>query len=302
MLSTLPPPDEIARGDFEMVVRRLADDLAFGMDTSRFVGSGLEFAQSRPYEPGDPVKSMDWRLTARLGKPFVKEHETLKRTALYLVVDTSASMSVASSAISKHDLAIWIAAAVGLLAQRRMSPVAIVGGGERTTRVEPSLLRGDLWRTLEPLRTAQLDEGTRLAERLRELDLRIARTSVVLVLSDLHDPGSIEALRQVAQRHDCIAIHLVDPAERGSLGAGFFRGAEAETGRTFTSHGRARWNRGAGGGHGGSAAPSSPPTEDLAIELARGGVATLRLQSDLPFVAALRHFLSFRPAIGGGRG
>ena len=48
-------------------LRRLADDLAFGTDLSLFVGSGLEYAQSRPYAPGDPIKMMDWRLTARVG-------------------------------------------------------------------------------------------------------------------------------------------------------------------------------------------------------------------------------------------
>ena len=53
---TLRKPDELARGDFEMVVRRLADDLAFGADNSLFVGGGLEYAGSRPYQPGDPVR------------------------------------------------------------------------------------------------------------------------------------------------------------------------------------------------------------------------------------------------------
>src|SRR5437867_9281324 len=111
----LRPPDELFHADFEMVVRRMADDLAFGTDVSRFVGAGLEYAQSRPYVPGDPVKMMDWRITARLGRPFVKEYETLKRTCLYLVVDTSASMGVSSTVMTKHDMAVWIAAAVGLL-------------------------------------------------------------------------------------------------------------------------------------------------------------------------------------------
>ncbi|MDG1358807.1 MAG: DUF58 domain-containing protein, partial [Phycisphaerales bacterium] len=65
---TLGPPEELAHGDFEMVVRRLADDLAFGTDTSLFTGSGLEYAQSRPYEPGDPVKQIDWRMSARTSR------------------------------------------------------------------------------------------------------------------------------------------------------------------------------------------------------------------------------------------
>ncbi|MFZ4575043.1 MAG: DUF58 domain-containing protein [Phycisphaerales bacterium] len=282
----LRPPDQLARGDFEMVVRKLADDLAFGMDVSRFIGSGLEYAKSRPYSPGDTMKMFDWKITARTGKPFVKQYETLKRTTFYLVLDTSASMSVSSTAVSKHDVAVWVASAVGLIAQRHMSPVAVVGAGERETRVDPSLRRSDLWRSIEPLRAHQLAESTRLSERLIDLDIRASRASVVLVLSDLHDPNSTAALRRAAQRHDVIAIHLTDPAELGRLGAGFFRGQEAETGTSFLATGRTKW----------------PAQGELASELARSGVSYLRLQTDRSFIGPLRHFLATRPSVSGGRG
>lgn len=286
MTTTLRPPDELARGDFEMVVRRLADDLAFGMDPSRFVGSGLEYAQSRPYAPGDPIKMMDWRITARLGKPFVKEYDTPKRTSLFIVVDTSASMGVSSTTITKHDLGIWIASAVGLLAQRRMSPVAVIGGGERETRLKPSLSRSDLWQAIDPLRSTSLNEQTNLADRIGDLDVRAHRASIFLIISDLHDPRAMTAIRHASQKHDCIAVHLVDPAEHGQLRAGFFRGQEAESGRSFIGHGRSVWGR-----HG-----------EVVTDLARCGTSYLRLRTDQSFIAPLRHFLSYRPMMGGGRG
>jgi uncharacterized protein (DUF58 family) len=282
----LRPPDELARGDFEMVVRRLADDLAFGMDLSRFIGSGLEYAQSRPYSPGDPIKMMDWKITARLGKPFVKEYDTPKRTNVFIIVDTSASMGISSAMITKHDLAVWIASAIGLIAQRRMSPVGVIGGGERETRLNPSLNRGDLWQALDPLRASNLSEGTRLSDRLADLDLRAKRSSVFIVISDLHDPDAIPAIRHASQKHDCVAIHLMDPAERGRLRAGFFRGQEAESGRSFVAHSNSAWGR----------------EGEVAADFARCGTSYLRLQTDQPFIAPLRHFLSFRPMMGGGRG
>ena len=286
MTTILRPPDELARGDFEMVVRRLADDLAFGMDLSRFIGSGLEYAQSRPYSPGDPIKMMDWKITARLGKPFVKEYDTPKRTNVFIIVDTSASMGISSAMITKHDLAVWIASAIGLIAQRRMSPVGVIGGGERETRLNPSLNRGDLWQALDPLRASNLSEGTRLSDRLADLDLRAKRSSVFIVISDLHDPDAIPAIRHASQKHDCVAIHLMDPAERGRLRAGFFRGQEAESGRSFVAHSNSAWGR----------------EGEVAADFARCGTSYLRLQTDQPFIAHLRHFLSFRPMMGGGRG
>ena len=286
MTTILRPPDELARGDFEMVVRRLADDLAFGMDLSRFIGSGLEYAQSRPYSPGDPIKMMDWKITARLGKPFVKEYDTPKRTNVFIIVDTSASMGISSAMITKHDLAVWIASAIGLIAQRRMSPVGVIGGGERETRLNPSLNRADLWQSLDPLRASNLSEGTRLSDRLADLDLRAKRSSVFIVISDLHDPDAIPAIRHASQKHDCVAIHLMDPAERGRLRAGFFRGQEAESGRSFVAHSNSAWGR----------------EGEVAADFARCGTSYLRLQTDQPFIAPLRHFLSFRPMMGGGRG
>lgn len=282
--SKLRPAHELVHADFEMVARRLADDLAFGADASLFVGSGLEYAQSRPYEPGDSVRQFDWRLTAKTGKPYVKQYETLKRIALYLTVDTSSSMSVSSIPLSKHDLAIWIASAIGLVGQRRLSPVAIVGGGERETRLEPSLAQGDLWRALEPLRMHARAEATQIADRIRSLEPRLDRSSILVVLSDLHDPEIGTSLRHAAQKHDVIVLHLEDPAESKPLRAGFFRGIEAETGKMFLGGGLQKWR-----GH-----------SNIVQELVGAGVSYLHLRTDLPFIPPLRYFLASRAVASRG--
>jgi len=275
---SLRPPDELVHADFEMVARRLADDMAFGTDTSRFVGGGLEYAQSRPYEPGDSVRQLDWRITAKTGKAFVKQYETLKRIAMYLVIDTSSSMSVSSTSLTKHDMAIWIASAIGLVGLRRLSPIAIVGGGERETRLEPSLSEGDLWRAMEPLRLQARGEATQLGDRIRSLEPRLARSSILVVISDLHDPTLSASLRHAAQKHDVVVLHLQDPAERGRLKAGFFRGLEAETGRMFLGGGTSRWI-------------DQPP---IVQEIIGAGISYLHLRTDLPFLPPLRHFLGSR--------
>ena len=282
----LPAPESLARGDFDIVVRRLADDLAFGSDTSRLLGSGLEYAGSRPYIPGDSVRLLNWRLTARTGRAFVREYEALKRTSAYLVVDTSASMAVASTARSKHDLAVWIASALGLIAHRRMGPVAVVGAGERAVPLVASLSRNDLWNSLEPLRARDFAEGTTLAARLRSTAMRATRASLFVVLSDLHDPEAVPAIRSAAQRHDVAVLHLLDPAETAPLRAGFFRAREAETGRTFLGTSRTRL---------------ADPDATRA-ELLRSGADYLRLVTDQPFIPPLRHFLGSRGMFARGRG
>src|SRR5262245_22882762 len=109
MEGVLETCDLLETRQFVLAVKRLADDFSFGTDRSPFLGAGVEYVQSRPYQWGDPVRSIDWRVTARTGKVYVKQYEAPKRMPCYLLLDTSASMTISSQKRSKYAAALHIA-------------------------------------------------------------------------------------------------------------------------------------------------------------------------------------------------
>jgi len=273
------PPDLVGR-PLEIAVRRLADDLRFGQDASPYVGAGIDYVQSRPYVNGDPVRDFDWRVAARTGRLYVKQYEAMKSMAVYLLLDTSSSMAVSSTPVSKQRMATLIAGGLGLAALGRLSPVGLLGCGRQRLHFRPSLSRARMFQWLHELSQAAFDGTTHLATRIDELRGLLQSRALAIVISDLHDGGVVPAVKRLAQRHDCIVLHLEDPAERGRLRGGLFRGAEAETGRRFVAHGLTRWFRNAADGHGAA--------------MKSAGIDYLRLGTDRPFVASLRRFLADR--------
>ncbi|MEZ5964529.1 MAG: DUF58 domain-containing protein [Planctomycetota bacterium] len=290
----LPPPrhegtveafELLGARQFVLAVKKLADDLSYGTDRSRFLGAGVEYVQSRPYQYGDPVRSIDWRVTARTSRVHVKEHEAPKRLPCWLLVDTSASMTLSSVRTSKYEVALHIAGALALACLDRVSPVGVLGVGERDLRVQPSLSKDQILQWLLRLRRFRYDEGTRLGERIRRLRPSLQSKALVIVLSDLQDAEALASLELLGQIHDCIAIQLQDPAELLLRGTGFVRAREAETGRAFVTAGRRPW---------------VDPTA-VTQSLRRAGVDHLLLRTDQPFVHRLRWFVRARGLLGGGR-
>ena len=284
LTGSLESCDGLDGRQFAIAVRRLADSLQYGTDSSPFVGSGVEYAQSRPYEAGDPVKQIDWRVTARMGRPFIKEYEAPKQMPIYLLIDTSGSMCVASTSMSKYAWAVQIAGGLALAALARMSPVGMIGCGERALDTRPSLSRHRMFLWLHQLRHYRFDEQTTLVEKLDQLSAVLTNRAMLIVLSDLHQPEAATRLKRLAQEHDCVVLQLTDPAERGRLRAGIFRGEEAETGEAFVGHGWSRWFR----------------DDDTAAELRRGGIDHLELPMNEPFLHRLRGFLRKRDCLGRG--
>jgi hypothetical protein len=137
---------------------------------------------------------------------------------------------------------------------------------------------------LHKLRRFRYDEPTTIAKRIADLGPSLSSRSIILVLSDLHDPDAVPALKLLAQKHDVAVLQLQDPAERGLAGGGFLRAREAETGQTFVTRARRSWT----------------DWTMIAEQLRQGGIDHLLIQTEEPFVAKVRHFCRTRNLLGRG--
>jgi uncharacterized protein (DUF58 family) len=282
MEGTLDTLEILDSRQFHIAIRRLADSLSYGTDHSPFLGSGVEYVQSRPYESGDSVRSIDWKVTARTGRVFVKEYESPKRMPVYLMLDTSASMTISSTRHSKYATALFLAGGIALACLDRVSPVGVVGVGSQGLRIRPSLSKTQIMEWLLRLRRFRYDEDTCLGGRIGEITPGLSHRVLMIVLSDLHDPTSLTALKQLAQRHDCAVLQLQDPAERDLKGAGFMRAREAETGREFFTHGRR----------------NHLDQEEIDRSLRKSGIDHLVIRTDRSYVHAVRRFFEARDLLG----
>ncbi|MEY2726782.1 MAG: hypothetical protein RLZZ458_2649 [Planctomycetota bacterium] len=276
-----PLPDS---RQFVIAVRKLADSFSYGTDRSPFRGSGIEYVQSRQYQPGDPVRALDWRILARTGKPYIREFETPKRLPCYLLLDTSASMTISSFRRSKYETALQLAGGLGLACLERVSPVGLLATGETALHIRPSLSRDTILQWLLQLRRSRFDEKTTLSEKLARLSPSLLNRTLLIILSDLHDPHAAAAIRQIGQRHECVVLQLRDPLEDGLPAAGYIRAVEAETGRTIVTH----------------SSDTHTAQETLQQELKRAGVDHLVIRTDQQWLPAVRNFLKARGVLNRG--
>ena len=209
------------RGSSIMAVKRLADSLSYGTDHSPFLGAGIEYVQSRPYQYGDPDQADrlegDGANTqgARQGVRSAQADAGLPADR-YVGVDDHQLASQAS----KYETAVFLAGGLALACLERISPVGLLGIGGQSLHVRPSLSKDQIMQWLHKLRTYRYDEPTSLGSRLAELIPSLSHRVLVIVLSDLHDPRALPSLRRLAQQHDAVVLQTSRPCRRAAARRG----------------------------------------------------------------------------------
>lgn len=217
----------------ELQTRRLVNSLFAGEYRSVFKGQGMEFAEVREYLPGDEVRSIDWNVTARMRRPFVKRYIEERELTVMLVVDRSASEGFGTARRFKGELATELATVVAMSAVRNNDRVGTLLFTDRVELVVPP--RKGRRHALRVIRDLLAFEptgvGTDLAGALAYLMHLLVQRTIVFVVSDFLAPDFARPLRLLAQRHDVVAVSVEDPLERTLPSAGVIRFSDPETGQ-----------------------------------------------------------------------
>lgn len=217
----------------EIVSNRFANDLFAGQYKSVFRGRGMEFSEVREYQPGDDVRQIDWNVTARAGRPFIKRFVEERELTVLFLVDLSAS-GVFGSSRSKIETATEVVATLMFSALKNNDKVGLMTFADRVLDYTPPRKgKANVLNLIRRLVGARPVTGpTDLAAALDYVDRVLKRRAVVFLVSDFYAPDAERQLARVRRRHDLIALSLTDPREQGFPDVGMLRLRDPETGET----------------------------------------------------------------------
>ncbi|HOW65937.1 MAG TPA: DUF58 domain-containing protein [Candidatus Paceibacterota bacterium] len=300
MLRILDILEQVRR--IELRANRLVNDTMVGAYLSFFRGRGLDFEELREYIPGDDVRDIDWNVTYRLGRPFVKKFREERELGVVLAVDISASSQFGSQGLTKREFAVEVAATLAFSAAKSCDKAGLLLFTDRTELfLPPRKGRRHLLRIIREMLAFQAHHaGTDIPSALGFLNHALPRRSLVFLFTDFLHSFENETRNSVSRRdmvqeigltnarHDLVCVHLCDPREQNMPDAGLLTLEDIETGelveldsaRGSVRDQYARFNA------------SRLATLDRALR--RAGVDTLRLNITEPYAQVLQHFFEHR--------
>ncbi len=199
-----------------LVSKAIAKCLYVGNFRSMYRGRGVDYAGGREYLYGDDVRSIDWNVTARMGKPYIKLFEEDKELIVFLVVDRSASMESGIGKKTRLETAAEAAVLMLFAALQNSSPVGgVLFDGETEFSCVPKTGKDHAMVLFSKLDTRPTHEstGTSLTQALTGASKLLKNRSMVLVFSDFRTSGYEDALCALASKHDVIATRITDESD-----------------------------------------------------------------------------------------
>ena len=292
-------PEEIFKKVRQIHIRtsHMVQDVLAGQYESVFKGQGMEFQEVREYQPGDDIRTIDWNVTARTGRPFVKKFVEERELTVMLVVDLSGSLHFGTVDRSKAELAAELCAVIAFSAITNNDKVGLIIFTDRIEKfIPPKKGRRHVLRVIrDVLSFTPEGHGTDMVIALEYLSKVTTRKTVSFLVSDFSGQSGDEpdidyqrALRLASKRHDVIAVTISDPREMELPRLGIMEFQDAETGETIlldlASHrARAQFQR---------LAEKQIQQRDSLFRST--GVDTINVHTDEPYIGELLKFFRMR--------
>lgn len=302
----MPESSEITRQilkkvrQVEIRSRRFVNDAMVGAYHSVFKGQGMDFEEVREYAPGDDVRDIDWNVTAKMDKPFVKKFREERELTIMLVVDLSASGDFGSVEQSKRELAAELASVIAFSATRNNDKVGLLLFTDKIEKViYPKKGRQHVLRVIRDILFFEPENrGTDIPQALRYLNRILHRKAITFLLSDFITDESLAWIRPTTgvrddlvktitltnKRHDLICIDLSDPREFELPNVGIITLEDAETGELVEIDTSNRQIRGL------YKHQNEKRHESLIRGFRQSGVDHFSISTDRPYINALREF------------
>jgi uncharacterized protein (DUF58 family) len=210
-------PATLARiGNLELVARWVVEGFISGLHRSPHLGFSTDFAEHRPYVPGDDIRHVDWRVFARTERTWLKTYEADTNTNFTVLLDVSASMGYGTGDITKLAYGKLLAATLAWFSRRQRDRVGLITFADDVREIVPPTAK-HLPNVLHALERATAGGGGALARPLASIAQSQPRRGIFLLISDLYEPAT-DVLRALGPLtgagHDVMVIQLLDAAER----------------------------------------------------------------------------------------
>ena len=218
----------------EIKTRGLSNHIFSGQYHSAFKGRGMTFSEVREYEFGDDIRNIDWNVTARFNRPFVKIFEEEREMTVMLLIDVSGSNDFGSLSQSKRELTAELAAVLAFSAIQNNDKVGVIFFSSKVEKfIPPKKGSSHILRIIREIVDFQPTErGTDLGEGLRYLTSAIKRRTTAFLISDFMTDKSFEKEMQIAaNKHDLVALRITDRRGMDIPRIGLVKFRDGETGK-----------------------------------------------------------------------
>lgn len=268
----------------------LADDILAGAYRSAFKGKGMEFEEVREYQPGDEIRTIDWNVTARMDRPYVKTFREERELTVILAVDVSASSRFGSLYAQKNELIAEIGAVIAFSAIKNNDKVGLLLFSDRVEKyLPPRKGTRHVLRVIRELLAYQpLHRGTDVSSALAFLGQVQRRSVICFLISDFICSDYQQALKIIAKEHDLIGVAVTDPFELNFPDLGMIRMQDFETLETRlinTSSYKEREE---------FAKNAALRIEEQKKIIRAAGASFIDIQTDRPYLTAFKKFFKMR--------